>query len=91
MKKILLATGLLATILCFGCSQHSGSSNTGASPATETSAGSATDAAKAYACPMQCEGEKTYPAPGSCPKCGMDLELVAATDKPAENADQHQH
>lgn len=26
-----------------------------------------------YACPMKCEGEKTYEEPGSCPKCGMDL------------------
>jgi hypothetical protein len=26
-----------------------------------------------YFCPMKCEGEKTYKAPGSCPKCGMDL------------------
>jgi len=27
-----------------------------------------------YACPMQCEGEKTYNKPGSCPKCNMDLK-----------------
>ncbi len=26
-----------------------------------------------YYCPMKCEGEKTYSAEGSCPKCGMDL------------------
>ncbi len=29
----------------------------------------------AYYCPMHCEGNKTYPQPGSCPKCGMDLVL----------------
>lgn len=28
---------------------------------------------KEYACPMKCEGEKTYEEPGSCPKCGMEL------------------
>lgn len=28
----------------------------------------------AYACPMQCEGEKTYDKTGSCPKCKMDLK-----------------
>ncbi|HEY9170586.1 MAG TPA: heavy metal-binding domain-containing protein [Lutibacter sp.] len=28
----------------------------------------------AFACPMQCEGEKTYDKPGSCPKCKMDLK-----------------
>tara|TARA_R110000764_G_scaffold35872_1_gene80235 strand:+ start:2367 stop:5051 length:2685 start_codon:yes stop_codon:yes gene_type:complete len=26
-----------------------------------------------FYCPMHCEGEKTYNAPGSCPVCGMDL------------------
>ncbi|WP_420593339.1 heavy metal translocating P-type ATPase [Robiginitalea biformata] len=26
-----------------------------------------------YYCPMQCEGDKTYDAPGDCPVCGMDL------------------
>lgn len=26
-----------------------------------------------YYCPMQCEGDKTYNAPGDCPVCGMDL------------------
>jgi len=29
-----------------------------------------------YACPMECEGSKTYLVPGSCPICKMDLELV---------------
>ncbi|MEZ4905742.1 MAG: efflux RND transporter periplasmic adaptor subunit [Spirosomataceae bacterium] len=31
----------------------------------------------AYACPMKCEGDKTYDKPGSCPVCGMDLAKVA--------------
>jgi Cu2+-exporting ATPase len=26
-----------------------------------------------FYCPMHCEGEKTYPQPGDCPVCGMDL------------------
>ena len=26
-----------------------------------------------FYCPMQCEGDKTYPEPGDCPICGMDL------------------
>lgn len=26
-----------------------------------------------FYCPMQCEGDKTYDAPGDCPVCGMDL------------------
>ncbi|MBK5208860.1 MAG: hypothetical protein JJE44_05055 [Flavobacteriaceae bacterium] len=30
----------------------------------------------AYACPMKCEGEKTYDKVGSCPKCNMDLKEI---------------
>lgn len=26
-----------------------------------------------FYCPMHCEGDKTYPQPGACPVCGMDL------------------
>ncbi len=26
-----------------------------------------------YYCPMGCEGDKTYPEPGNCPVCGMNL------------------
>jgi Cu2+-exporting ATPase len=26
-----------------------------------------------FYCPMHCEGDKTYPGPGHCPVCGMDL------------------
>lgn len=29
--------------------------------------------AEKYACPMECEGDKTYDAAGECPVCGMDL------------------
>ena len=31
-----------------------------------------------YQCPMKCEGDKTYDAPGKCPVCGMDLKPVEA-------------
>lgn len=34
-------------------------------------------AAEAYACPMKCEGAKTYAAPGKCPVCTMALKKVA--------------
>ncbi len=30
-----------------------------------------------YQCPMQCEGEKTYPEAGSCPVCKMDILPIA--------------
>ena len=29
-----------------------------------------------YYCPMRCEGEKVYDAPGDCPVCGMHLRKV---------------
>ncbi len=32
-----------------------------------------------YYCPMQCEGDKTYPDPGDCPVCGMDLVALPST------------
>ncbi len=33
-----------------------------------------------YACPMKCEGNKTYPEPGQCPVCGMHLKEVKTGD-----------
>ena len=35
---------------------------------------SKTEQAINYQCPMQCEGDKIYHAPGSCPVCKMDLQ-----------------
>ncbi|MEP2236715.1 MAG: heavy metal translocating P-type ATPase [Maribacter sp.] len=32
-----------------------------------------------FYCPMHCEGDKTYTAPGDCPVCGMDLVEEAST------------
>ncbi|MCR8668673.1 SCO family protein [Aestuariibaculum sp. M13] len=29
-----------------------------------------------YQCPMQCEGDKTYTKPETCPVCKMDLQLL---------------
>lgn len=41
-----------------------------------------------YQCPMQCEGEKTYDQPGTCPVCGMDLEKIDAKNAAAEHSDK---
>jgi rubrerythrin len=30
-----------------------------------------------YKCPMKCEGDKTYDAPGKCPVCNMNLTMVS--------------
>ncbi|MCF2486649.1 heavy metal-binding domain-containing protein [Dyadobacter sp. CY347] len=37
-------------------------------------------AGKKFACPMQCEGEKTYAEAGKCPVCKMDLQEVAMAE-----------
>lgn len=31
---------------------------------------------KKYICPMKCEGDRTYDAPGRCPVCNMNLTMV---------------
>ncbi len=45
--------------------------------------------ATAYQCPMKCEGDKTYPQPGTCPVCKMDLKPVEMTDGHDHSAMQH--
>ena len=65
----LLALLLLAFAACKSGTDHSKHGGT---------------AATAYQCPMKCEGEKTYPQPGSCPVCKMDL-------KPVEMPAGHDH
>lgn len=40
-----------------------------------------TDESVVYQCPMHCEGDKTYDAPGSCPVCKMDLAVVEKKSK----------
>lgn len=45
-------------------------------------------AAVVYACPMKCEGDRTYDKAGKCPKCGMDLK--AKSEKKDDHSD-HKH
>lgn len=35
-----------------------------------------------YKCPMECEGDKTYDHPGSCPICKMDLVKISDIESP---------
>ncbi|WP_259014547.1 heavy metal translocating P-type ATPase [Emticicia fluvialis] len=37
-----------------------------------------------YYCPMHCEGDKTYNAPGNCPVCGMNLEKLPELAAPTQ-------
>jgi len=41
-----------------------------------TNAGSQQEVVATYACPMKCEGDKTYTSEGECPDCRMDLTLI---------------
>lgn len=79
MKNILSGVAILGLFWLAACNQHA-----------PKSANTQDAAAGVYACPMQCEGTKTYTAAGQCPKCGMDLELAEATDTQPESK-QHQH
>lgn len=60
-----------------------GKRNSNSSSAKEsrqtTRSGQTTDSKAKYYCPMLCEGDKKYDAPGDCPKCGMDLEPEAVS------------
>lgn len=40
------------------------------------------ESSEVYACPMKCEGHKTYDHPGSCPVCKMELVKVAEIEAP---------
>jgi Cu(I)/Ag(I) efflux system membrane fusion protein len=44
--------------------------------------------AEQYACPMKCEGDKTYEKPGNCPVCNMKLQKVDPPALPEKTGDQ---
>jgi hypothetical protein len=71
MNKVLLASLMLFTLACAGNGEKS-----------EQKADAAATAAAGgeYACPMQCEGDKTYAEAGKCPVCKMDLQEVAMVE-----------
>lgn len=73
MRKILFALPLTLLFACSGNQEKTKSADDKA----ETAKISAT---KEYACPMQCEGEKTYAQAGKCPVCKMDLQEVALAE-----------
>jgi Cu2+-exporting ATPase len=43
-----------------------------------------------YACPMMCEGDKTYPQSGQCPVCNMNLVKID-NDITYEGHSHHDH
>lgn len=72
MKKLIYASLVL---FCAACSTNTEKSDTKELPAkTELVA------TKEFACPMQCEGTKTYSKAGKCPVCQMDLQEIALSE-----------
>ncbi|WP_221390316.1 heavy metal-binding domain-containing protein [Dyadobacter sp. NIV53] len=72
MKKLFFAF-LIA--FCAACS-----GNTDKSVKEDTPVKTELVATKEFACPMQCEGEKTYTKAGECPVCKMDLKEIALAE-----------
>lgn len=90
MKQIiLLAISVLALafVACNETPKPAAATDTTTTPAEQT--------ATVYACPMKCEGEKTYEQPGTCPVCKMDLvatsEMEEEHDHPHNGDDDHGH
>lgn len=78
MNKIIVASLLFLSVAC------SGNKSKNEAAATEAHAVSE----KKYACPMKCEGEKTYAEAGKCPVCKMELQEVALAET---DTTAHQH
>jgi len=72
MKKLIYASLI---VFCAACS-----TNTDKSEKQDEAATVKTVAAEKYACPMLCEGEKTYAQAGKCPVCKMDLQEIAMAE-----------
>ena len=73
MKKLLFAS---LVFLSIACSKKAEKSEQQQDETVKTE----TVAAKKYACPMLCEGEKTYAQAGKCPVCKMELQEIALAE-----------
>ncbi|MBK6932847.1 MAG: hypothetical protein IPH12_19055 [Saprospirales bacterium] len=89
MNKLILFANTFLLLILTACNQTQ-------QPSGKQDAG-ARQAAAVYACPMKCEGDKTYDTAGQCPVCKMDLEPVANAagmppdSMPGEHPDHHEH
>jgi hypothetical protein len=72
MYKLFIASLFLILTAC------SGNEKKGETDQTNTE--NVVAAEKKFACPMQCEGDKTYASAGKCPVCKMDLQEVALAE-----------
>lgn len=70
MKTLLYSFLLLFTLACSGNAEKKDKSQTDTQLAKE----------QFFACPMKCEGDKTYSEAGKCPICQMQLQEVAQAE-----------
>lgn len=82
MNKLLFTA---LSVLFFACS---GNDKKSATEQENLPAKTEVADAKKYACPMQCEGTKTYAEAGKCPVCKMDLQEVAMAET---DSSSHEH
>jgi len=73
MKQVFFVLAFSTLLACSGTSEST--TTTTEAPAVEQVAD-----AKRYACPMKCEGDKTYAEAGKCPVCEMYLKEIAMAD-----------
>ena len=67
----------------YACPMHPGVTSDKPGKCTKCNMDMKVMPAVVYACPMKCEGDKTYGMAGKCPKCGMDLK------KQSDEKDEH--
>ena len=67
MKKVLYSVAIATSVLLTAC---------GGENQKKTEEKTEVVNEKQFACPMKCEGDKTYAKEGECPKCHMDLVEV---------------
>ena len=84
MKKLLF-------VLALGTLSACTDSNKSTTETTETTPVEQVANSQYYACPMKCEGEKTYAKAGTCPVCKMDLKEVAMTEEEPTGHEGHNH
>jgi cytochrome c5 len=73
LKTVIITASFITVLILSAC----GSKTEKAEEKSETTSGTTQSSTTAtYACPMKCEGDKTYDKAGTCPVCNMDLEEV---------------
>lgn len=90
MKNLKVITGILAIafVVVTSCKDHKKEHDNSDAEQIEMSHDNEVQLL-VYACPMKCEGDKTYEKVGSCPICGMDLKEKKINKK--EDHTGHNH